>query len=271
LRGSSAIITGASRGLGRLFAVELASMGAGVTIVARSGADLAETAALVEQHGVECLPIVGDVTDDKVATAAVERTMDRFGTVDVLVNNAGIAHLGAFADHDVATWWRVITVNLRAPAVWMHAVLPEMRRRRRGRIINVSSTAGADSPLPYISSYSASKAALSQFTAALAPEVAADGVAVLALGPLAVTHMTRDLWETDALPPSMRDDFHDLFVPNAALFERLSVDLFRFVAVGGADHLSGSYVGAAGGVFDTPADLTARPPTPASVHRAPDT
>ena len=166
LAGSSAVVTGASRGLGRLFAIRLAELGANVTVVARSAGDLARTATAVEAVGVGCLAVVGDVTDDGLAPSTMDRAVESFGSVDLLVNNAGIAHIAAFADEDIDTWWNVITVNLRAPAVWIKAALPHMRSRRSGRIINVSSPAAAHNPLPYINSYTASKAALSQFTAA---------------------------------------------------------------------------------------------------------
>ena len=134
----------------------------------------------------------------------------------------------------------------------------------RGRIINVSSPA-MRAPLPYISSYGASKAGLSQFTACVAPEVAASGVVVVAIGPGALTDRTRSTWENDVMPPERRDMFHAVFTADPEGLMRLSVDLFRCVATGGADHLSGAYVGVHDGEFDTPADLAARPPSEAGL------
>ena len=264
LEGSVAIVTGASRGLGRAFAVDLAEAGASLALVARSEEGLAETAALVAAHDVACECIVGDVCDDALAERVVTQAEKGLGSVDLLVNNAGAAHICAFADANVDDWWHVLTVNLRAPVVWMKAVLPGMRARGRGRIINVSSPA-MRAPLPYISSYGASKAGLSQFTACVAPEVAASGVVVVAIGPGALTDMTRSTWENDVMPAERRDIFHRVFTVDPEGLMRLSVDLFRCVATGGADHLSGAYVGVHDGGFDTPADLAVQAPSEAGL------
>ena len=139
LEGSVSIVTGASRGLGREFAVILAEAGSALALVARSESGLAETARLVEARGAACEVVVGDVCDDALAERVVALAEERLGPIDLLVNNAGIAHICAFADDDVDDWWSSLTVNLRAPIVWTKAVLAGMRQRRRGRIINVSS------------------------------------------------------------------------------------------------------------------------------------
>jgi NAD(P)-dependent dehydrogenase (short-subunit alcohol dehydrogenase family) len=262
LSGTVAIVTGASRGLGRAFAVDLAAEGAAVTLVARSAGDLAETASMVTAHGVACEVVVGDVCDGALAEHTVTLTEERLGPVRLLVNNAGVAHVCAVSDAEPDDWWRVVTVNLRAPFVWTKAVLPGMQRRRRGRIINVSSPA-MTAPLPYYSSYGASKAGLSQFTACFAEEVAADGVGVYAIGPAALTDMTRATWENDVAPAEMREAFRKVFTSDPEGLLDLSVSLFRFVARGGADHVSGSYVGARPGDFDTPDAVAARPRSPA--------
>ena len=121
-------------------------------------------------------------------------------------------------------------------------------------------------PLPYISSYGASKAGLSQFTACVrAGGCRLDGVVVVAIGPGALTDMTRSTWENDVMPAELRDMFHAVFTADPEGLMRLSVDLFRCVATGGADHLSGAYVGVHDGEFDTPADLAARAPSEAGL------
>ena len=195
LAGSIAIVTGASRGLGRAFALDLAQCGAALTLVSRNADSLADAANAVRSFGVPCETIIGDVRDDTLATHAVAHTIDRLGPPTMLVNNAGVSRLGALVDVDIDDWWDVLTVNLRAPVAWTKAVVPVMQAQGRGRIINVSSPA-TTAPLPYISSYGAAKAGLSQFTACIAPEVATDGIVVVAIGPTALTDMTRSLWET---------------------------------------------------------------------------
>ena len=135
---------------------------------------------------------------------------------------------------------------------------------RRGRIVNVSSPASS-APLPYISSYSAAKAGLNQFTASVAPEIAADGIVIVAVGPAALTAMTRSLWETDGLPPARQEQFTSMFTADPDMLLQRSLELFRCVVTGGADHLSGGYVGARdGGLFDTPETIAAMTPTAAA-------
>jgi NAD(P)-dependent dehydrogenase (short-subunit alcohol dehydrogenase family) len=243
--------------LGRAFAIELAEMGMSLTLVARSRDALEDTARMARSHGVDCEVVVGDVRDDALADRAVEGTANTLGPPSLLLNNAGIAHLGALADMSIENWWEVVKVNLRAPVVWTKAVLPVMREHGRGRIVNVSSPASV-APLPYISSYSAAKAGISQFTASIAPEVAADGIIVVAIGPAALTDMTRSLWETDVLPPAMQDAFRSSFTAAPDTLMRQSLELLRCVVTGGADHLSGGYVGQrADGTFDTPETILA--------------
>ncbi len=265
LDGTVALVTGASKGLGRIFAVELATAGAAVMVVARSEAELHETARLVRAQGVRCEALVGDVTVDATAAEAIHRAEERLGPVDLLVNNAGAAHYGAVADVDLGAWWAVLEVNLRAPMVWTQAVLKGMRARRRGRIVNVSSP-GAYNALPYISSYAASKAGLSQVTSALALEVAGDGVVALALGPAAMTDMVRSTWENDVMPQPIKDAFHRAFNADPDGLLALSLAVFRCMVHGDADHVSGEYIGMKPlGGFDTPADVAARPPSAAGV------
>ena len=192
LAGTAAIVTGASRGLGREFAVHLARSGANVTITARSAQGLEETASLLPGARGAVEIVVGDVTDPSVAERAVARSQQRFGGVDVLVNNAGAMAVGSVADIDVDEWWDVMDVNVRAPLIWTKAVLPSMRARRAGTIINVSSR-GAYTQHPYASAYCASKAALSQLTSCLAAELADVGIIVLAFGPAALTGLARSL------------------------------------------------------------------------------
>ena len=267
LSGSIAIVTGASRGLGRAFALDLAECGAALTLVARTADDLADTAKAVRSFDVLCETVVGDVRDDAVAAHAVSHTVERLGPPTLLVNNAGVSQLGALADVDIDDWWDVLTVNLRAPVAWTKAVLPVMQAQGHGRIINVSSPATI-APLPYITSYGAAKAALSQFTACFAPEVASDGIVVVAIGPTALTDMTRSLWEIDGLPSAMQDRFRTAFTANPEGLMRLSLDLFRCVATGGADHLSGLYLGQRADGFDTPTTIAALAPSPAGELRS---
>lgn len=257
LAGKAAIVTGASRGLGRHFALDLVEAGAKVTITATSADGLAETASLMRRDGGAFEIVAGDVTDPVVAERAVARTMQRFGGVDVLVNNAGTMAIGSVADMSVDDWWRVMDVNVRAPLIWTKAVLPPMRERRAGTIINISSR-GAYTQHPYASAYCASKAALSQLTSCLAAELADEGIIVLAFGPAALTGLARSLFETEAMPAPRRRFYEAYFTANPDELLRNTLNLFNFLVRGGADHLSGQYVGSRVDGFDTAEDLRAR-------------
>ena len=257
LEGSVAIVTGASRGLGRAYAIDLAECGASLVVTARDSGELAKTKALVEAAGGRCEQVIGDVTDPETAATCLRRAEQRLGDVDILVNNAGIVDIRLFADADRQDWWSVFEVNVRAPAEWTAIVAPGMRARHRGRILNISSPGGFV-PLPFYSAYCSSKVALSQLTACLAIELSVDGVKVFALGPRAHTDMTRSLYENDVVAPAMREASRAAFTSNEAEIMRASVALFRFVATGGADHLSGGYFGDHLPGFDTPSDLEKR-------------
>jgi NAD(P)-dependent dehydrogenase (short-subunit alcohol dehydrogenase family) len=183
LRGKVAVVTGGGRGIGRAVAQTLAAAGARVAVIARSTAEIEETAALIVQAGGIAQAFPADVA----VPAAVESTMDAIvralGPVDVLVNNAGVVKpFGPFWETDLSEWWRGMEVNLRGPLHCTQAVLQGMVARERGRIINVASGAGT-MPTPYYTSYVTSKTALIRFTECLALETKAYGVTVFAISP----------------------------------------------------------------------------------------
>ncbi len=228
-----------------------------MTITARSTTGLEETASLLPSAESAFEIVAGDVADPVVAERTVARTVQRFGGVDVLVNNAGTMAIGPLSDMAVEDWWGVMDVNVRGPLIWTKAVMPWMRDRRAGTIINISSR-GAYTQHPYASAYCASKAALSQLTSCLAAELADEGIVVLAFGPAALTGLARSLFETTAMPASRRQFYESYFTANPDELLSNTLDLFRFLVSGGADHLSGQYVGSRVDGFDTPEDLRAR-------------
>jgi NAD(P)-dependent dehydrogenase (short-subunit alcohol dehydrogenase family) len=188
LRGTVAVVTGASRGIGRAICLAFAAAGADVVLAARSteavpsrlAGTIDDVAHEVEGMGVRALAVRTDVTDDDAIAALAARVSETFGRVDILVNNAAYMVHAPFAATPAARWDRVIDVTLGGAVRCTRAFLPQMLERSTGRIINVSSGA-AVMALPDMASYAAAKAALETFTRCLATEVGDAGVAVNAL------------------------------------------------------------------------------------------
>uniref|UniRef100_UPI0036F376B3 3-oxoacyl-[acyl-carrier-protein] reductase n=1 Tax=Botrimarina colliarenosi TaxID=2528001 RepID=UPI0036F376B3 len=166
-----AIVTGASRGIGKAIALRLAAAGAKVACVARSADKLAETVAEIEAAGGTADAIPCDVADSEAATKLIEGVAEKWGRVDVMVNNAGITRdtlLPRMSDDD---WDSVIATNLRSVFLFTRAATGPMMRAKKGRIINISSTSGLRGNQAQ-SNYSASKAGVIGFTQTVARELA---------------------------------------------------------------------------------------------------
>jgi len=183
LKGTVALVTGASRGLGRAFALALAEAGADLVLAARSVDDLQLTAEAAAKHGVRAEAFRADMRAARDIEALVEGAIRAFGRIDVLVNNAGIS--GAekpVLDLERREWEDALAVNLLGPALLARAVARGMVERRQGRIINVASIAGL-APVSRLGPYCVSKAALIQLTRVMALELARHNVQVNALCP----------------------------------------------------------------------------------------
>jgi 2-deoxy-D-gluconate 3-dehydrogenase len=182
LDGRVALVTGASRGLGRAMALALAEAGADVALVARSRDDLRDTASAVIGLGRRALALPTDVVAEGEVEAAVERALDAYGAVDVLVNNSGIAVVKPLVETTPTEWRRVLETNLTGAFNCCRAVGPAMIARRRGKVVNVASVLGARG-LPGYAAYSASKGGLVALTRALAAEWARHNIQVNAIAP----------------------------------------------------------------------------------------
>ncbi len=181
--GATALVTGASAGIGVEFATQLAARGHHVTLVARRRDRLESLAArLSETHGVGTLVLDADLSDAGARTGVLDAVGAAGLHVDVLVNNAGFSTLGRVADGDPDAEVRMVRVNVEAVSHLCAAVLPGMVERRRGAICNVASVASF-SPMPGQAGYAASKAFVRSYTEAVAAELAGTGVTISALCP----------------------------------------------------------------------------------------
>jgi NAD(P)-dependent dehydrogenase (short-subunit alcohol dehydrogenase family) len=181
-----ALVTGASRGLGFEIARQYLEAGASVALCARDAHQLERAAVELEgraRAGQSVVAITADVSDPAAVERLVARTVAELDGLDIVVNNAGVlGPLGALEEIDIEEWARAVAINLLGPMLVCRAVLPHLKRRRGGKIIQISG-GGATGPTPNMSAYAASKAAVVRFVETLAHENRAAGIDVNALAP----------------------------------------------------------------------------------------
>jgi len=182
LRQRTVFITGGSRGLGFILAQEFAGCGSNVVISARDAEELARAEARLRQITPNILAIPADVTMREEAERAVQKAIDRFGEVDVLVNNAGIISVGPAETMTIDDYRDAINIYFWGPYFMTMAVLPAMQKRRSGRIVNISSIGGKIG-VPHLLPYSVGKFALTGFSQGLRSELLKDNVHVTTVSP----------------------------------------------------------------------------------------
>lgn len=183
LKGKSAIVTGASRGIGRAIALTLAKNGANVVINYRSNDELADNLVKeIESYGVKAVKVKGDISNFKEAEELINTAIDNFKSIDILVNNAGITKDGLFMRMKEEDFDAVMNTNLKGTFNTSKAIISHMLKARSGRIINISSVVGVIGNGGQ-ANYAASKAAVIGLTKSLAKEVGSRGITVNAIAP----------------------------------------------------------------------------------------
>jgi 3-oxoacyl-[acyl-carrier protein] reductase len=186
LSGQTALVTGAATGIGEAIAWRLARAGATVAVADIDASGASTVAAAITHDGLSAFPVEMDIADSTSVARGVAAVLARTGRIDILVNNAGIAGRAAPLWEQTPEDWRaVMAVNLDGVFHCCRAVIPHMRQRRYGRIVNIASIAGKEGN-PNMTAYSASKAGVIAFTKALAKEVALEGICVNSVAPAVV-------------------------------------------------------------------------------------
>ena len=196
LAGMTALVTGASRGIGLAIARRLAELGARLSLCARDSARLESAAAALRSEGFEAIAMVADVTHANEIQSLVDRTHRELGPIDILINNAGIGRFGPAHQMSEADWDAVLDTNLKSVFLIIRAVAPGMIERKRGHIVNISSLAGKNA-FANGGIYCASKWGLMGLTACMAEDLRAHNIRVSAICPGSVA--------TDFSPHTGRD------------------------------------------------------------------
>lgn len=194
LSGKRALVTGATKGIGLEACKVLADAGADIAAVGRDAAGLAEVRAAVEAKGRRCVAISADMASVEGPVNTAREALAAFGTIDVLVNNAGIARVDMLLDATVEDWDQTMAVNLRAPFLLSREVVPGMIRQKAGKIINVSSQAGVIG-LDAHGAYCASKGGLNMLTKVMTSEWAKHNIQINTVCPTVIlTPMGEQVW-----------------------------------------------------------------------------
>ncbi|WP_282141276.1 3-ketoacyl-ACP reductase [Cytobacillus oceanisediminis] len=225
LKGKTALITGAGRGIGRAAAIALAKEGVNIGLLGRTIENLEKMADELSQYDVNVSAAAAEVADLEAVTHAVEHIKSDLGSVDILINNAGIAKFGGFLELSPDEWESIIQVNLMGVYNVTRAVLPEMIEQKSGDIINIASTAGQKGA-PVTSAYSASKFAVLGLTESLMLEVRKHNIRVSALTPSTVaTDLAIETNLTDGNPEKVMqpEDLAEFMVAQLKLNPRVFV------------------------------------------------
>lgn len=243
LDGKTALVTGASKGIGVEICTVLADAGADIAAVARDRDGLEAVAAKVRELGRRCTIFEADMASPDEPVTAAEAALAAFGAIDIVVNNAGVALLDMIVDQSVADWDKTMAVNLRAPFLVARTLAPQMIERGHGKIINISSVAGTGA-LDGHAAYSASKAGLNALTRTMTIEWAKHNIQANAVCPTVImTPMGKQVWGDPAKGDPMKAK-----IPLGRFGEPVEIaDMVLYLASPASDLVNGQAFHADGG------------------------
>jgi L-xylulose reductase len=192
--GETALVTGASKGIGREIALQFARAGCSIAAAGRDASDLTSLSEEIRQLGTRCEVKAAELASVRESVEMAEHFLKNMAPIDILINNAGTSYLADLVDLDFDNWDRVLNVNLRAPAVISKFVVREMVKRKKGVVINISSSAGEGAILQH-AAYCASKHGLHGLTRVMALELGPHNIRVNAVAPtITLTPLGRQVW-----------------------------------------------------------------------------
>ena len=243
VEGRVALVTGASQGIGRACAVLLAKSGAAVACAARNEEKLAQVAKEIEAKGGQAAVFRMDVSNEDGAKAAIKAAIERFGEIDVLVNNAGVTRDTLLLRMKRADWDTVLQTNLSGPFFCTQAAISSMLKQRWGRIINITSIFGQTGQTGQ-ANYAASKAGLIGFTMSMAREVASRNITVNAVAPGYI-----ETAMTEGLSPELKSKVNEMIPLGRAGSDMDVAHAVRFLASEEAGYITGHVLKVNGGML----------------------
>lgn len=247
LRDKVAIVTGASKGIGRAEALSLALRGAMVVVnYSKSQEEAFKTVDLIQNQGGRAIPIQADVSKADQVSAMTQATLNEFGHIDILVNNAGITgiHIGKMVvDTPEESWDAILGVHLKGTYICIKHIAPAMMKQKSGRIINTTSVHGQIGGRPGMGSYGAAKAGVIALTKTCARELAPYGILVNAISPGYV-----DTEALSGMPPAVRDDLVHRQIPLRRMARAEEIgELVSWLVSPHCTYITGSIIEANGG------------------------